>query len=174
MNDGKPRADDGTGPTPKRRERAGKENIRETGRGRSNTRVYMLDDALSKARRLNYIDEGEYSALKKYSLHWLAGGLQGQLSSVDLNRIYAFNPGAMSGLAKTERQEYHRTVYWKAHDELGERPAFVADHIACYDTPIADLALFLGYKSKFRGRENVKELLSDAGYRLIRIWKDLS
>ena len=93
---------------------------------------------------------------------------------MDLNRIYAFNPQAMSGMAKTERQEYHRTVYWKAHDELGERPAFVADHIACYDTPIADLALFLGYKSKFRGRENVKELLSDAGYRLIRIWKDLS
>lgn len=162
------------GPTAQRRLRAGKENIRETGRGRSNVRVYMLDDALSKARRQNYIDEGEFSALKKYALHWLASGLQGQLSSVDLNRIYAFNPQAMSGMPKTERQEYHRTVYWKAHDELGERPAFVADEIACYDTPLADVAVKLGYASRYRGREVVKVILSDAGYRLIKIWKDLS
>ena len=166
--------DDGTGPTSQRRLRAGKENIRETGRGRSNVRVYMLDDALSKALTLHYIDPGEYSALKKYALHWLASGLQGQLSSVDLNRIYAFNPQAMSGMAKTERQEYHRTVYWKAHDQLGERPAFVADHIACYDTPIVDVGIMLGYRSRYRGCEKVKVLLSDAGYRLIKIWKDLS
>ena len=77
-------------------------------------------------------------------------------------------------MAKTERQEYHRTVYWKAHDELGERPAFVADDIACYDTPLADVAIKLGYRSRYRGREVVKVILSDAGYRLIKIWKDLS
>ena len=74
------KADDGTGPTSQRRAQAGKDNIRETGRGRSNVRVYMLDDALSKALTQQYIDQGEYSALKKYALHWLASGLQGQLS----------------------------------------------------------------------------------------------
>src|SRR4249920_2218368 len=126
---------DDIGPTQERLARAGKGGSRESGTGKTNRRVYMLDDQLSKSLARNYIDGEECSALKRYATHWLAGGLQGQLSSVDLNRIYAFNPAALSGLAKSERQHYHRTTYWQAKSDIGERPAYVADHIACFDTP---------------------------------------
>jgi len=165
--------DDSAGPTAERIRQAG-EFFTITGRSRSTRRINMLDDALGKALMRSFISPAEHSALKKYALHWLAGGLQGHLGSVDLNRILAFDPSTMNGLAKTERQCDHRAIYWRAHEELGRRPAYVADNIACFDTPISQVALSLGYRSPFRGREIVKQILSDAGYRLAKIWDDLA
>lgn len=113
----------------------------------------------------------EYSALRKYALHWLAGGLQGHLGSVDLNRILAFDPGSMTGLAKTEAQADHRRLYHAARDHIGTRPAFVADQVACYDSPIPQVGAMLGYRSPYRGRARAVEILSDAGYRLAQFWE---
>jgi hypothetical protein len=96
------------------------------------------------------------------------------MGSVDLNRILAFDPGAMTGLAKTERQADHRALYWRAHEHLGLRPAYVADHIACFDSSVSDVAILLGYRSPYRGREKVREILSDAGYRLVKLWDDIA
>jgi hypothetical protein len=120
------------------------------------------------------ISAEEYSALRKYALHWLAGGLQGHLGSVDLNRVLAFDPGAMTGLAKTERQMEHRQLYHAARDSIGLRPALVADHVACFDSPISTVGVLLGYRSPWRGRQKVIEILRDAGYRLGRFWSDLA
>jgi hypothetical protein len=175
--------DDGTGPTKERIAQAGgwadpkkpgPQFFTVSGQAKSTRRFNMSDNALGKALVRRFISAGEYAALNKYALHWLAGGLQGHLGSVDLNRILAFDPGSMSGLAKTERQADHRALYWAAHAQIGVRPAFVADHIACFDTPVSDVALMLGYASPYRGRERVKEILSDAGYRLGKIWDDLA
>jgi hypothetical protein len=165
------RKDDGTGPTEQREKHAG-EFMEIRGLSRTNRRVQMLDDQLGRAWKINLINAEEYSALKKYSLHWLAGGLQGSMCSVDPDRILATNAGAMSGLAKTERQAYHRQLYWRAHERLGTRPAFVADHVACFDTKLSHVALSLGYASPYRGREKVREILSDAGYRLGKFWQE--
>jgi hypothetical protein len=166
-------ADDCAGPTAERIRQAG-EFFTVSGRSRSNRRIYMNDDALGKALMRSFISGSEHSALKKYALHWVAGGLQGHLGTVDLNRILAFDPSTMNGLAKTEKQADHRAIYWRAHEELGRRPAYVADQIACFDTPVRDVALSLGYRSPFRGREIVKQILSDAGYRLAKLWDDLA
>lgn len=161
---------DDEGPTRERKSQAdGFMEIR--GYSRSSRRVQMLDDQLGRAWKRNMISAEEYSALKKYSLHWLAGGLQGQMCSLDPDRVLATHPGGMSGLAKTERQAHHRQLYWQAHERLGTRPAFVADHIACFDTSIGQVGLSLGYTSPYRGREKVKEILSDAGYRLGKFWQ---
>jgi hypothetical protein len=165
--------DDETGPTRQRVKHAG-EYYHETGYSKSNKRYHVSDDQLGKALNSRLISPEECSALRKYSLHWLAGGLQGHLASVDLNRILAFDAGAMNGLAKTERQHYHRQLYWQAHEHIGERPAYVADQIACYETDIYQVGLNLGYQSRYRGREKVREILSDAGYRLGRFWHDMS
>jgi hypothetical protein len=162
--------DEENGPTRERKKHAG-EFMEIRGLSRSSRHVQMLDDQLGRAWKRNMISAEEYSALKKYSLHWLAGGLQGQMCSLDPDRILAGNAGAMSGLARTERQAYHRQLYWQAHEWLGTRPAYVADHVACYDTRLADVALSLGYASRYRGREKVREILSDAGYRLGKFWQ---
>jgi hypothetical protein len=165
--------DDPSGPTAERLQRAG-EFFNVAGVARSTRRITMLDDALGRAWMRRNISAAEYSALRRYALHWLAGGLQGHLGSVDLNRILAFDPGSMNGLAKTEAQADHRRTYWRAHKELGIRPAFVADHVACYDSSVASVGVMLGYRSPWRGREKAIELLSDAGYRLGKIFEDIA
>jgi hypothetical protein len=110
--------------------------------------------------------------LRRYAAHWLAGGLQGPLQSVDCNRIFAFDPTAMSGLAKTERQQDHRDAYHAARDEIGKNPAMVADQVACYDNSLLIVGQMLGYRSPWHGRDEARKILSDAGYRLGVFWKD--
>ena len=172
---------DDIGPTAERIKQAGgwydaKKNnpqfFTAVGNSRSSRKFAMLDDALGRAWVKRIISAQEYSALKQYALHWLAGGLQGQLGSVDLNRVLAFNPGTMTGLAKTEAQADHRAMYWRAHDFIGTRPAFVVDHMACHDCSVQQVATMLGYRSPYRGREIVRGILSDSGYRLARFWDD--
>jgi hypothetical protein len=168
-----PTIEDRAGPTPERISHAG-QFFAVAGRSRSARRITMLDDALGRAWMRQKISSEEYSALRRYALHWLAGGLQGHLGSVDLNRIYAFNPALMSGLANSEAQCDHRQFYYKARDSLGTRPAFVADQVACCDIPLSRVGVALGYRSIWRGRAKAAEILSDAGYRLTKFWDTLT
>lgn len=164
-------ADDHAGPTAERyRHAEGCFVI--AGQSRSARRISMLDDALGKAWMRRKISGEEFSALRRYALHWLAGGLQGPMCSVDLNRIYSFDPASMSGLAKTEAQADHRAAYHAARAAIGIRPAFVADHVACFDYPLVTVGTMLGYRSAWHGRDEARKLLSDAGYRLAKIWDD--
>ncbi|MCP3400220.1 hypothetical protein [Bradyrhizobium sp. CCGB20] len=101
---------DDAGPTPECLAKAGQFST-VAGRARSSRKITMLDDALGKAWMRQIISAREYSALRRYALHWVAGGLQGPLSSVDLNRIYAFDPSSMSGLARSEAQLDHKRTY---------------------------------------------------------------
>ena len=131
----------------------------------------MLDDALGRAWMRQNIQAQEYSALRRYALHWVAGGLQGPLGSVDLNRIYAFDPSQMSGLARTEAQLHHKQLYHAARQMLGFRPSFVADQVACFGRGLQEVGAMLGFKSPYRGRERATEILSDAGHRLAEFWE---
>jgi hypothetical protein len=164
---------DETGPTAERLRHAG-EFWTVAGRSRSSRKITMLDDALGRAWMRQKISGEEYSALRKYALHWLAGGLQGHLNSVDLNRVLAFDPARMTGLAKTEAQADHRRLYHLARDGLGYRPAFVADQVACFDTRLSAVGVMLGYRSPFRGRSKATELLAEAGCRLAKFWADIA
>jgi hypothetical protein len=163
---------DSAGPTQERLSHAG-EFFTVAGRSRSSRKITMLDDALGRAWMRRKISGEEYSALRRYALHWLAGGLQGHLGSVDLNRIYAFDPARMTGLANSEAQCDHRQTYYLARQEIGFRPALVADQVACLDVSLADVGAALGYRSIWRGRAKAAEILSDAGYRLAKFWESL-
>ena len=157
------------GPTAERLRHAGEFHVT-TGRARSQKRTTMVDDALGKALHKQIIAADEYSALSKYALHWLAGGLAGHVSSVDLNRVLATS----SSLASSERSLYHRQLYHQAHHAIGTRPAYVADQVACYDRSLTTVGVFLGYRSTWHGREKAIELLREAGYRLVKFWDDLA
>jgi hypothetical protein len=173
-------AEDRAGPTTERYLRAGYDpKIKGSGffaiagHSKSSRKVTMLDDALGRAWMRRKISPEEYSALRRYALHWLAGGLQGHLGSVDLNRIYSFDPGQMSGLANSEAQCDHRQAYYLAKQELGVRPAYVADQVACLDVRLSQVGRALGYGSVWRGTAKAAEILSDAGYRLAKFWESL-
>jgi hypothetical protein len=146
----------------------------DVGRGRSSRRVSMHDDALGRAWMRQIISGEEYSALRRYALHWVAGGLQGPISSVDLNRIYAFDPSQMSGLARSEAQLDHKRTYYAARIEIGFRPSFVADQVACFGRTLLETGEALGdFRSPGRCRTRAAEILKDAGYRLGQFWESL-
>ncbi|HTD29161.1 MAG TPA: hypothetical protein VK660_07190 [Xanthomonadaceae bacterium] len=143
-----------------------------SGRSKSSRRITMYDDPLGRAWLRHRITAAEYSALGRYAYHWASGGLLSALQSVDLNRILAFNPASMSGLAKSEAQADHRSLYHRARAHIGRRPALVADGVACFEFPIIEIAARLGYRSAAHGRIAAYEILSDAGYRLAQFWKE--
>ena len=137
------------------------------GRGRSARRISMLDDELGRAWMREIISAQEFSALRRYALHWVAAGLQGPMGSVDLNRIYAHDPGAMSGLAKSEAQLDHKRCYYAAKDAMGFRPSYVADQVALFDRSLLETGLSMGlFKSPYRARLRAAQYLADAGSRL--------
>lgn len=144
------------------------------GRSRRARRFTFLDDTLGRIWMRQSISTAEYSSLRRYALHWLAGGLQGHLGSVDLNRVLAFDPHAMTGLAKTEAQVNHREIYYAARKTIGTRPAIVADQVACYDSTLTHVGRMLGFRSEAKGRARVIEILSDAGYRLEQFFDELA
>src|SRR5262249_23037216 len=134
---------DDAGPTAERLAKA-QQFFAVAGRSRSTRRLTMLDDALGRAWMRQIVSGEEYSALRRYALHWLAGGLQGPLGSVDLNRVYAFDPSQMSGLARSEAQLDHKRTYYAAKDAIGFRPAFVADQVACFGRGLQETGLSMG------------------------------
>jgi hypothetical protein len=134
----------------------------------------MLDDALGRAWVRSVISAQEYSALRRYALHWVAAGLQGALASCDLNRIYSFDPSTMHGLCKTEAQLEHKRTYYACQDHLGFRPSYVATQVACFGRGLQETGESMGYASPYRARKAAGELLSDAGFRLTEFFERMS
>jgi hypothetical protein len=153
---------DEAGPTPQRLLKSNGD-FDLTGRSRSSRRYTMQDDALGRAWKRQIISGEEWSALRRYALHWLAGGLQGPLGSVDLNRIFAFDPGAMTGLARSEAQLDHKRTYYDAKEAIGFHPSYVADQVACFDRSLQETGLTMGFRSPFRARERAGQYLASAG-----------
>jgi len=163
---------DDAGPTAERLAKAG-QFFTVAGRSRSSRKITMLDDALGRAWVRQIISAGEYSALRRYALHWVAGGLQGPMGSVDLNRIYAFDPSGMSGLARSEAQLDHKRTYYAAQEAIGFNPAYVATQVACFGRGLQETGLTMGMKSPYRAREKAREYLVDAGSRLVTFFDKL-
>lgn len=163
---------DDAGPTPERLRKAA-QFFTVAGRSRSTRKITMLDDALGKAWMRQIISAQEYSALRRYALHWVAGGLQGPLGSVDLNRIYAFDPSSMTGLARSEAQLDHKRTYYAAKQAIGFNPSFVADQVACFGRGLQETGMSMGFRSPYRARKRAAEYLSSAGASLIKHFETL-
>lgn len=123
----------------------------------------------------------EYIALQKYKNHWFAAGLECALGSADLNRVFASDPGSMSGMAKTERQAHHRQEYRAARKEIGHKPGIVLDNIVCAELSLEMAGASIGYgsyykagrksyASPYRAREEATKLLREAGAKLAQFW----
>ena len=112
----------------------------------------------------------EYTALMKYRNHWFAAGLQSALESADLNRIFASDPGSMSGMAKTEKQAHHRQQYRLARDELGHKPGIIVDNVVCAETSLEVAGWSIGYNSRTSARDNAESILRESGRKLASMW----
>ncbi len=99
------------------------------------------------------IGDKEYSALKRYYHHWHCAGLQSAVGSVDLNRVFASDLGSMSGMAKSEKQFYHRQQYRSARCLIGHRPGIVVDNVVCCEWSLEIGGFGIGYTSPYRARQ---------------------
>jgi len=163
------RKDRGVGPTPERLEQSGDAHV--VGDDQQGHRTYTMQDSpLDRLWARQRIDPVGYSALQRYKHHWYHGGLQAGTGSVDLNRVFASDPGSMSGMAKSERQAHHRQQWRKAREELGHRPGIIVDNIVCAEWSLEIAGYSIGYASPYRAREAAREILCDAGHRLAKMW----
>lgn len=112
----------------------------------------------------------EYIALQKYKNHWFAAGLECALGSADLNRVFASDPGSMSGMAKTERQAHHRQQYRAAREEIGHKPGIVVDNVVCAETSLEVAGWSVGYNSRTQARDKAEEVLRECGQKLAKFW----
>lgn len=123
----------------------------------------------------------EYAALLEYRRAWHSAGLEPSVGSVDLNRIFASDASNMSGMAKTERQYYHRQKYREARSIIGHRHGIILDNVVCceWSLEIAGYSVGYGsyrgkdrksYGSPYRAREEATKLLREAAIRLAVHW----
>ena len=170
---------DRPGPTPQRLEKA--ENHYAIGDDKQGGKLYQFHDStmdrvysrLTRELKARADEEAlrlEYFGLQRYKHHWYHGGLQASLGSVDLNRIFASDPGSMSGMAKSERQFHHRHQYRAARAHLGVNQALVADCVVCEEKSLEQAGYAIGYNSPYRARQASLKVLRDAGQRLARFW----
>ena len=134
-------------------------------------RIYTLRD--SPLERLNArggIDAREYSALMKFKQHWHHGGLAPAVGAVDLDRVFRGDHGGYSGMAKTERQVFHRQRYREAVQHIGLRSALVVERVACAEQTLEAAGLALNWRTPAQARAAATELLRDAGSRLAQLW----
>lgn len=155
--------------TPERIKQLSEADVEVGGDDRTGRR-YRVKDWVEKLKDNKKITFSEYAALMKYHHHWHHGGLQSNLKSPDLNRVFASDAGGMTGLARNEYAAHHRKQYHIARELLGHRLGIVVDNIVCNGHPLEVAGFSIGYASLYRARMAATEMMRDAGYRLAVHW----
>jgi predicted Zn-dependent peptidase len=143
----------------------------DVGDDKQGNRIYTFKDSpLQRMFSRKAIDPTEYTALQKYFHHWYHGGLLPGVGSVDLNRVFASDPGLASGMAKSERQAHHRQQYRAARAEIGHRAGVVVDNVVCHENSLEVGGFSIGWTNKPQAIAAATEMLRDAGCRLAKLW----
>lgn len=152
------------------------------GDDRSGKVIRVMDAPLDRMRSRHMIGGREYEALNKYRIHWWHGGLSGNLRSPEIDRVFAGDPLSVTGMARSERQAYHRDQYRKARAKLAtadtisspttenHKMLIVLDNVLCSEQSLEIAGYAIGSKSRYRARERSKELLLKAADILVLHW----
>lgn len=168
-----PRLEDDRGATAERMGRAGDEfhrsdvglvTMRDSPLERAHGRKALFDkyDADANDRR--------YRALAKFRHHWFNAGLNGSMSTIDPNHIFASDISSFSGMAKTEAQVFHRQRYRQGVEALGVRRSYVVEWAVCRESPLEKVGQGLGWTNKAQAIAAATELLKDGGDVLSTLW----
>lgn len=160
---------DARGPTPERLTAAA--DAFDIGGDNHGVRTYIFADSpLGRMFKRKAIDPIEYTALQRYKHHWYHGGLLSSMGSVDLNRIFASDPSNMTGMAKSERQAFHRQQYREARELIGHKPGIVVDNVVCAEWPLHIAGHSIGFDSPHRARTAAAEVLRKSARVLAKFW----
>jgi hypothetical protein len=140
------------------------------GESRSNQKYSMQDAPIERLMARNAIEPKEYAALVKYRHHWFHGGHSPSIGGMDLNRVFASNPGARCGMGIGDKQMFHQDQYRDAQKEIGHRSAIVVDNIVCHEQALEIAGYSIGWTNRPQAVAAATEMLRDAGYRLGKLW----
>jgi hypothetical protein len=152
-------------PTRERLRRAGPDFERgDTGQ------ITMRDSPLERAFARNALTPEQYSAGQKYRHHWYHAGLADRLESIDLNRVFAIDLGAYSGMAKTESQLFHRQRYREAAQAVGKIGSHVLEWAVCREMALEQVGQTLGWNSRPQAYAAAVERMKTALDELCKLW----
>jgi hypothetical protein len=150
-----------------------RERIRQAGMDfeRGDTgQITMRDSPLERALARNVITQEQYAAGQKYRHHWYHAGLNDPIGSIDLARVLGADLGAFSGMAKTEKQLFHRQRYREAVQAIGKIGSHVLDWAVCRETALEQIGYSLGWTSRPQAYAAAAERAKTALDELCRLW----
>jgi hypothetical protein len=107
---------------------------------------------------------------QKYRHHWYHAGLADRLESIDLNRIFAIDLGAYSGMAKTESQLFHRQRYREAAQAVGKIGSHVLEWAVCREIALEQVGQTLGWSGRPQAYAAAVERMKTALDELCKLW----
>jgi hypothetical protein len=166
-----PRLIDERGMTPRREAMAG-EDVHFGAEGR----IQVRDAPLERMERRGTLGRNDqenkkhYNSLSKFRIHWTHAGYAGSISALDPNHIFASDIMNFSGLAKTERQLFHRDRYRQATQLLGIRVSSVVEAVVCLEKSLDEAGKMLTWQNGPQARAAATEVLRGAADTLCRLW----
>jgi len=100
----------------------------------------------------------------------ITAGLADRLESIDLNRIFAIDVGAYSGMAKTESQLFHRQRYREAAQAVGKIGSHVLEWAVCREIALEQVGQTLGWDSRPQANAAAVERMKTALDELCKLW----
>lgn len=130
--------------------------------------VRMLDAPLEQLRARSQITEQQYRVLERLRLHWYLGHHAGSLRAADLNRVMASNRDY--GETATEQALRHRELFDAAADSLSKLECAVMTWVILGECSVTEIGALIGYRSPYRGRQAVIEILGDVAGKIMSVW----
>jgi len=162
---GRKPAEQWASPTPERMRRAGQDFQRgDTGQ------ITFGDSPLERAFARGTITRAQHSVGQKFRHHWYHAGLSDPLRSVSLDRVVAVDFGDYSGMAKTERQVFHRQRYREAVQAVGKIGSHVLEWVICREIGFDQVGYTLGWSSRPQAYAAAVERTKTALDELCQLW----
>jgi hypothetical protein len=156
-------------PTPERLRHAGNAYEVAESRGSAGT-MTMRDCPLERAFGRGQLEEREYQAGIKFRHHWFHAGMAGQITSLDMDRVFARDLSSMGHMPKSEKQLFHRQRYREACDEMGQRQSQAVEDCVCAEIEFEKIGRKFGFNNDPQARACAVTLIRDGLYRLAKIW----
>jgi hypothetical protein len=138
--------------------------------GKGDGRYTMRDAPIEVMAAKKIITEKQYQGLGKYRIHWFNGGLGPSFGGLDPNHIFASDISNFAGMAKTERQVFHRQQWRAANLAMGLRGTWVVGKIACEEATAEQAGREMGWGNRPQAVAAATQLLRDAADRLCHLW----
>jgi hypothetical protein len=138
--------------------------------GNATGAIQVRDAPIERMLARKIITEKQYQGLGKYRIHWFNGGLSPSFGGMDPNHIFASDISNFAGMAKTERQVFHRQQYRAANHVMGLKGTWIVGKIVCEEATAEDAGRLMGWNNRPQAVAAATQQLRDAADNLCHLW----